>query len=80
MRTEGFPLEEPRPFFYLIPLFNLLELIFPHFTRGILKGRRLFFRSEPPGLVFSVTYLRGKLVPSAVLPLLWSGSQGFPHR
>jgi hypothetical protein len=46
----------------------------------LLKRQRLFFRSEAPGLVFSVTYLRGKLAPSAVLPLLWSGSQGFPHR
>jgi hypothetical protein len=32
----------------------------------LLTGQRLFFRSEAPGLVFSVTYLRGKLAPSAV--------------
>ncbi len=37
----------------------------------LLKGQRLFFRSEAPGLVFSVTYLRGKLAPSAVLPASW---------
>ena len=34
----------------------------------MLKGQKLFFRSEAPGLVFSVTYLREKLAPSAVLP------------
>ena len=51
------------------------------YRKGVLlEGQRLFFRSEAPGLVFSVTYLRGKLAPSAVLPLLRSGSQGFPHR
>ena len=30
-----------------------------------LRVIRFFLRSEPPGLVFSVTYLRGKLAPSA---------------
>jgi hypothetical protein len=30
------------------------------------KAWHLFFCSEAPGLVFSATYLRGKLAPSAV--------------
>jgi hypothetical protein len=30
------------------------------------KWRSLFFGSKAPGLVFSTTYLRGKLAPSAV--------------
>gem|GEM_PF-3662709 len=38
------------------------------------------FVPRAPGLVFSMTYLRGKLAPSAVLPLLRKGSRGFPHR
>ena len=42
--------------------------------------RYLFFDSRAPVLVFSMTYLRGKLAPSAVLPIPWIGSQGFPHR
>jgi hypothetical protein len=52
------------------------------YRKGVLlKGQRLFFRSEAPGLVFSVTYLRGKLAPSAVLPASSKReSQGFPHR
>ena len=37
-------------------------------TGEMLKGQKLFFRSEAPGLVFSVTYPRGKLAPSTVLP------------
>jgi hypothetical protein len=37
----------------------------------MLKEQRPFFRSEAPGLVFSVTYLRGKLAPSTVLPASW---------
>jgi hypothetical protein len=32
----------------------------------------LFLRSEAPGLVFSATYLRGKLAPSA-FPVLTNG-------
>ncbi len=36
-------------------------------TGEMLKGQRLFFSSEAPGLVFSMTYLRGKLAPSNVL-------------
>ena len=30
-----------------------------------LRVAKLFFRSESPGLVFSVTYLRGSFAPSA---------------
>jgi len=39
----------------------------------------LFFRSKSPGLLFSMTYLRGKLAPSTV-PLDFAQGQGFPHR
>jgi hypothetical protein len=34
----------------------------------MLKGKKLFFSSEAPGLVFSVIYLQEKLAPSTVLP------------
>ena len=38
------------------------------------KGWHLFFSSKAPGLVFSATYLRGKLAPSAVPgPQEWTG-------
>ncbi|MEJ2725757.1 MAG: hypothetical protein P8175_14165, partial [Deltaproteobacteria bacterium] len=40
------------------------------------KGRHLFFSSKAPGLVFSATYLRGKLAPSAFPVLTNSGRRG----
>jgi len=35
--------------------------------------------AQSPGLVFSTTYLRGKLAPSTV-PLACARGRGFPHR
>jgi hypothetical protein len=48
---------------------------------GTFTGRpwNLFFRSKSPGLLFSPTYLRGKLAPSTV-PLAYARGRGFPHR
>ena len=48
---------------------------------GTFIGRswNLFFSSKSPGLLFSMTYLRGKLAPSTV-PLGLARGQGFPHR
>ena len=62
-------------------LLGLFGLLFPTESRVDIqeRWRSLFFGSKAPGLVFSTTYLRGKLAPSAVLPLLRSASQGFPH-
>jgi hypothetical protein len=40
--------------------------------------RYLFFDSRAPVLVFSMTYLRGKLAPSAVLPILVDREPGLP--
>ena len=36
-----------------------------------MRGRKIFSPDEPPGLVFSVTYPRGSLAPSAFQSFRW---------